>query len=262
MVDAMELRGDETVLEIGGGRGAMTGLLAGRAARLVVVEIDRALAAELAERFRGDPTVQVVAADILDVNAGELLAGSAPDRTIAFGNIPYYASSPILLWLAENAARFARGYLTMQREVAERLTAPPGEKTYGSITVRMAYAAAARRLFAIAPGAFSPRPKVTSAFVRLVFHREPPVAVADEATLFRVTRAAFAQRRKTLRNALALLPGMTGEMVARAGERAAIDLGRRGETLALDEFARLADAVGEISGAGAGAARDTSRWRG
>lgn len=246
MVEAMRLSGDEVVLEIGGGRGALTGLLASAARRLVVVEIDRALASGLAERFAGEERVVVEAGDILDVEIERLLAVSAGERAIAFGNIPYYASSPILIWLADHRTLFDRAYLTLQREVAERITAAPGEKAYGTISVRLAYAGVARRLFSVAPGAFWPRPSVVSSFIEIIFHREPPVALRDEALLYRLVRAAFAQRRKTLRNTLVLLPEAPAARLPEIAERSGIDLGRRGETLSLAEFARLSDTVGEM----------------
>ncbi len=245
MVDAIRLSGDDVVLEIGGGRGAVTEGLARGARRLVVVEIDKALAGALAARFAGEGGVVVVEGDILDVDARRLLALGPGERAVAFGNIPYYASSPILIWLAERSDLFDRAYLTLQREVAERLVAAPGTKAYGTISVRLAYSGTARRLFSVAPGAFWPRPKVDSAFVEIAFHRAPPVAVRDEALLFRVVRAAFAQRRKTLRNTLALLPEAAAARLAGIAARSGIDLLRRGETLSLAEFARLADAVGE-----------------
>src|SRR5262245_4136058 len=244
MVDAMRLSGHEAVLEIGGGRGALTGLLAGGARRLVVVEIDRGLAAGLRDRFGTEGRVVVEAGDILDVNVRDLLSLAPGERAIAFGNIPYYASSPILIWLAENADLFDRAYLTMQREVAERIAASPGEKAYGTITVRLAYAGVSRRLFSVAPGAFWPKPAVVSSFVEIAFHRRPPVAVHDEKLLFRVVRAAFAQRRKTLRNTLPLLPEAPPERLPEIAARSGIDLSKRGEALSLAEFARLADTVG------------------
>ena len=246
MVDAMGLAGDETVVEIGGGRGAMTELLAARARRLVVVEIDRALAAGLADSFGARDSVEVVSGDILDFDPAARLGLRPEEKAVVFGNIPYYASSPILIWLAEHTASVSRAYLTMQREVADRLTASPGSKEYGSITVRLAYAAASRRVFSIPPDAFRPRPKVVSSYVELAFHERPPVDVPDAPLLFRVVRAAFAQRRKTLRNTLALRPEADaalglGEIAASSG----IDLGRRGETLSLAEFARLATVIAE-----------------
>lgn len=243
MVDAMALTGDETVVEIGGGRGAVTELLAVRARRLIVVEIDRQLAALLAERFGGDDTVHIITGDVLDLSAADL--GLDPrERAVVFGNIPFYASSPILIWLAERARSFRRALLTLQREVGARLTASPGEKEYGSLTVRMRYAAECRRLFTIAPGAFQPRPKVVSAFLEFTFRERPAVEVADEAFLFRVVRASFAQRRKTLRNTLALLPQVGPPLLERVEARTGIDLARRGETLSLEEFASLAMALG------------------
>lgn len=245
MIDAMQLSGSEVVVEIGGGRGAMTALLAGAVRRLVVVEIDRALAADLAERFRPFAEVEVITSDVLDLNPSEAFGLAPGERAVVFGNIPYYASSPILIWLAESSRSFERAYLTMQREVAERITAPPGEKSYGSITVRVAYAARSRRLFSIPPSAFRPRPKVVSSYVEFSFYERPPVEVPDEALLFRVVRAAFAQRRKTLRNTLALLPETGGGRLAALEAAAGIDFGRRGETLSLDEFARLATALAE-----------------
>lgn len=247
MVESARLSGTEVVLEIGGGRGGVTGLLAERARRLVVVEIDRALARGLAERFAADPRVSVVAEDILDLDALAALALAPGERAVAFGNIPYYASSPILLWLADRRALFDRAYLTLQREVAQRITAEPGSKAYGTLSVRVAYAAAARILFSVAPGAFRPRPKVVSAFLEIAFREAPAVTVRDEALLFRLVRAAFAQRRKTLRNTLPLLPEAREESLPWLEARAGIDFGRRGETLSLEEFARLADAIADVA---------------
>jgi len=245
MIDAMALTGREVVVEIGGGRGAMTSLLAGAVRRLFVVEIDRYLAADLTERFRPFPEVEVITSDVLDLDPREAFGLAEGEKAVVFGNIPYYASSPILLWLAESSRCFERAYLTMQREVGERITASPGGKEYGSITVRIAYAATSRRLFSIPPSAFRPRPKVVSSYVEFAFHERPPVAVPDETLLFRVVRSAFAQRRKTLRNTLGLLPEFSGELLADVGAATGIDLGRRGETLSLDEFARLATALAE-----------------
>ncbi len=245
MIDAMALSGSEVVVEIGGGRGAMTELLAGTVRRLIVVEIDRTLAAELAERFKPFAEVTVITSDVLDLDPGTAFGLASGEKAVVFGNIPYYASSPILIWLAEHSRSFERAYLTMQREVAERITAPPGEKAYGSISVRVAYAARSRRLFSIPPSAFRPRPKVVSSYVEFSFHERPPVEVPDEALLFRLVRSAFAQRRKTLRNTLALLPETAGGFLAEVAAATGIDFGRRGETLSLVEFAQLATALSE-----------------
>jgi 16S rRNA (adenine1518-N6/adenine1519-N6)-dimethyltransferase len=221
------------VLEIGPGRGALTDGLLRSGHPVLAVEIDPELAGALAGR--GDPRLEVVLADFLDLGPEE--RARFPRAVVA--NLPYSTGTAILERLLKAPERVDRIVVMLQREVADRLCAEPGGKTYGALTVLTALHARVRRGFGVPPGAFRPPPEVESAVVRLDVEPAPRVAVQDEAEFRRVVRAAFAQRRKTLRNALGASFGRAPAEDALA--RAGVDPGRRAETLSLDEFARLAD---------------------
>ena len=227
------------VVEIGPGIGALSDALAAIAGELFLVEIDARMAERLQERFATVANVHVVAADALAVDYSKLLAGRG--RAVAVGNLPYSVGSQILLRLIEASASFERLLLMLQREVAERLIAKPGTKAYGVLTLWTALYGEAEIVLRVSRGSFVPRPKVESAVVSVTLHTAPRVSIDDEERFRAVVRAAFGQRRKTLRAALA--------KIARAAdiERAGIDPGRRGETLSLAEFANLANLLGDPS---------------
>lgn len=227
------------VVEIGPGIGALSDALAATADELFLVEIDPRMAVRLQERFATVANVHVVAADALAVDYSKLLAGRG--RAVAVGNLPYSVGSQILLRLIDASASFERLLLMLQREVAERLIAKPGTKAYGVLTLWTALRGEAEIVLRVSRGSFVPRPKVESAVVSVTLHTAPRVSIDDEERFRAVVRAAFGQRRKTLRAALA--------KIARAAdiERAGIDPGRRGETLSLAEFARLANVLGDPS---------------
>jgi 16S rRNA (adenine1518-N6/adenine1519-N6)-dimethyltransferase len=223
------------VLEIGPGLGALTGLLAARASSLVAIEIDRAMAARLRERFAGGTSVRVVEGDALAVDLDECLGPGEPAIVVA--NLPYSAATAILFRLFAERRRFSRLVVMLQREVAARLVARPGGRDYGVLSISAQLVSEPRILFPVSPAAFVPRPRVESAVVSLEILAATRVPLADEERFRAIVRAAFGQRRKTLRRALA------GVVSAAAFERAGIDAGRRGETLAIEEFARLAGAA-------------------
>jgi len=229
----------KTVVEIGPGVGALSDALAAVAAELLLVEIDPRMAQRLAERYAPFAHVRVVTGDALDVDFNALLAGR--ERAIAIGNLPYSVGTVILARLLESRARFERLVLMLQREVAERLVAAPGTKPYGALTVLTALYGEARIALRVSPGAFVPRPKVDSAVVSIAVATAPRAGVADANRFREIVRRAFGQRRKTLRAALAAVA------TAADIERAGIDPRRRGETLSLDEFATLANVLGERS---------------
>jgi 16S rRNA (adenine1518-N6/adenine1519-N6)-dimethyltransferase len=223
----------DLVVEIGPGDGALTGLLAGRAGRVIALEIDRALAAA----WR--PTVEVLDADARSWDyAG--LAAPAGGRVLILGNLPYSVGKPILMALIEARAAIHEMALMLQLEVAERIAAPPGGKTYGSLSVFTQLQCDVRLAFRVPPGAFRPPPKVDSAVLHLRVLREPRVPLADPRRFESVVRAAFAQRRKMLANALGAGLGLPLDVVRRAATSAGVDPTRRAETLSLSEFAALA----------------------
>ena len=241
LVDALDARADDTFLEIGPGRGALTVPLASRVKRLLAVEIDRDLAAALPARV---PNVDLVQADFLDVNLTDLLrAASKPVRVV--GNLPYNVASPILFKLLHDAddGRMLRdATLMLQKEVADRLVARPGSDGYGALAIQVALLADTERILSLPPGAFRPPPKVKSAVVRLRF-REPVVDVGDRSMFERLVRGLFLQRRKTIANALKPVADSVGRTATELIERARVDANKRPEALTLDDFARLARAM-------------------
>jgi 16S rRNA (adenine1518-N6/adenine1519-N6)-dimethyltransferase len=240
IVGAAGLDAGWQVVEIGPGTGSLTEALLQTGAPVLAVEVDRGLAALLAERLASRPGLRLETADALRFDfAPPLSAQSRPVRIVS--NIPYHITSPLILRLLGYGRLFDALFLTVQKEVALRMTAAPGQKSYGAFTLACQYRAAVQALFPIPRTAFFPVPEVESMLVRLDPRTEPPVAVADPNRLFAAVRAAFGTRRKTLRNALA--HRWPAAAVDSALGMAGLDGRRRGETLSLAEFARLADAL-------------------
>jgi 16S rRNA (adenine1518-N6/adenine1519-N6)-dimethyltransferase len=232
----------DLVVEIGPGRGALTESLAARAGRLLALEIDGGLVAALQARFADAPSVEILQADARRFDYAGLRA-RRPDpegRVLVAGNLPYSVGKPILAALVESGAAIDEMTLMLQKEVADRVAAPPGSKTYGALSVLTQAAAAVRLAFPVPPGAFSPPPQVDSAVLHLRPHREPPVPLPDPRRFAAVVRAAFGQRRKSLANALAAGLAVPAETARDRCQAAGIDPGRRAETLSLAEFAHLA----------------------
>ena len=242
LVDSLGAEPTDTFLEIGPGRGALTRPLVPRVRRVIAVEIDRDLAADL--RASLEPRLRVIEGDFLKVDLDEVLAGEPlPVRVV--GNLPYNVSSPILFRLLAahgDGRRLRDATLMLQREVADRLVARPGAGEYGALAIQVALHADVERLLTLPPGAFRPPPKVTSAVVRLRF-RAPSVDVGDAGIFERVVRGTFLQRRKTLGNALKPVADSLGRSAPQLLETAGIDPKRRPETLTLEEMARLSRAV-------------------
>ena len=236
---------DQTFLEIGPGRGALTKPLASRARHVLAFEIDRDLAAEL--RQAGVPNVTVVEGDFLKISADrlnqELAAIGRPPTLRVAGNLPYNVASPILFRLIALHAEgmpFLDATVMLQREVSDRLTARPGTRDYGALTVLVGHSVQVERLLNLPPVAFRPQPKVFSSLVRLRFHRPSPPA-KDPFRFATLVQALFTRRRKTLSNALKAVPFKAGLVPADALVAAGLDGRRRPETLTIPELVRLAD---------------------
>lgn len=238
IVEAAELQEGERVLEIGPGIGTLTQGLAESGAQVTAVELDKKLPAVLAETLKGYENVRIVQGDILKTDIRELM-GDAPFKVAA--NLPYYITTPILMALLEQRLPIRKIVTMVQKEVAERMIAPPGSKTYGALSVAVQYYTAPEIVLDVPPKSFIPAPEVDSVVIACKVRGEPPVAVRDEKLFFRVVKAAFGQRRKTLSNALKGA-GFLKDEVQGALEQAGIEAARRGETLSLEEFAQLADA--------------------
>lgn len=242
VIDVIHATKDDTFLEIGPGRGALTRPLAARAGHVVAVEIDRDLSAALVGE--DIPNVRVIESDFLELDLENALKDERRPVRVA-GNLPYNVSSPILFGLLKIAAggRFFRdATLMLQKEVADRLVAGPGGKEYGSLAIQVALTADVEKVLTLPPGAFRPPPKVTSAVVRLRF-RPPAVDVGDARVFERIVRGIFLQRRKTLGNALRPVADSLGLPSAQLLERAGVDGRLRPEALTLADIARLSRAV-------------------
>ncbi|MDH7578322.1 MAG: 16S rRNA (adenine(1518)-N(6)/adenine(1519)-N(6))-dimethyltransferase RsmA [Bacillota bacterium] len=244
---AAELDAGDVVIEIGPGLGILTAACARRAGLVIGVEIDSALFPLLEETLREYGNVRLVAGDARKVDFEELVARYAPQFTGRYkvvGNLPYYLTSPLILRILDGGFRAGLLIFMVQREVAMRLTARPGGKDYGSLSVAVQYHAEPELLFTVSPRAFFPAPGVASAVVRLRRRLKPPAEVEDKEFFFQLFRAAFRYRRKTVRNALLeaglLRPGLEAEEAFR---EACIAPERRGETLSLAEFAALSNAL-------------------
>jgi 16S rRNA (adenine1518-N6/adenine1519-N6)-dimethyltransferase len=242
LIAALQASPEDTFLEIGPGRGALTKPLAPLVRRLVAVEIDRDLAAALPPLLPAN--VRIVEADFLEVDLAALLAEERqPVRVV--GNLPYNVSSPILFKLLHAAAQgrvLRDAVLMLQKEVADRLVAKPGGADYGVLAIQVALLADVERLLTLPPGAFRPPPKVTSAVVRLRF-RAPAAEIGDPDAFERIVRGVFLQRRKTLANALKPVAHTFGRDAAEVLAQSGLDPTRRPETLSVEDFARLTRAV-------------------
>jgi 16S rRNA (adenine1518-N6/adenine1519-N6)-dimethyltransferase len=235
IADAARIGPGDQILEIGPGLGHLTRELADRAGRVLALELDGRLIPRLREEFGANINVELVEADALEYPYGSL---SGKWKVVA--NLPYYISTAILQKLIFYRDRFAGLTLMLQKEVAERIAASPGGKEYGYLSVLVQLYTEPRLEFTVPPGAFSPRPGVDSAVVTLAIRERPAVSLRDEDFFMRVVKAAFSQRRKTLKNALKQLDAPV-EKMEKVPAQTGIDLGRRAETLTVEEYGRLAD---------------------
>ena len=240
VIRAIDPKPDETFIEIGPGAGALTRPLAARANAVTAYEIDRDLAAELTTE--AIPNLTVIPGDFLDLASSDFVTRTS-DLTRIAGNLPYNVASPImfkLVELRELGVPLRDATLMLQREVADRLVAPPGGKEYGVLSVLIQHAAQVDMVLKLPPGAFRPPPKVNSALVRLRF-RAPDPSVKDRKVFAAIVQAVFTRRRKTLANALLAYGGSSLLPPAEALDRAGLDGRRRPETLSIAEFATLSD---------------------
>ena len=239
IVDALAPEHDETVVEIGAGRGALTELLRERAGRVVAIEYDRKLAELLRQRYADDAKMRIVEADVLATDLG-LLAGG-PYALV--GNVPYYITTPILFH-ALRRPRAHRAVFLVQREVATRMSAAPGSKDYGALSVNLQALADVETVFRIPAGAFTPPPKVDSAVVRVIPRGTPVIATEEEQGFRELVQAAFGMRRKQMRRVLRELLPMSAENAEGILRSAGIEPDVRPEVLTPQQFAALFRTLG------------------
>ena len=244
IVDSLELTGEECVLEIGPGFGALTGFLCGKAGKVIAVEIDHFAAGVLREALEDEANLEIVEQDALKTDLLSLLYGREESYGAykAVSNLPYNITSPLIMRLLDIRPRLSSIVLMVQREVADRLAAPAGGKDYSSFTAQVRFLAECEKLFDVSKNSFMPVPGVDSAVMRLTPRETPPVSVKSETMMAEMIKASFSMRRKTLANCLSSYfrvdRGTASDLIVSAG----IAPSARGETLDLADFARLADA--------------------
>lgn len=248
IVAAAQITKDDFVLEIGPGIGTLTQYLCERAGKVLAVEIDKNLIPILKETLSPYDNVEIRQGDILKQDIQEIADtynSGQPIKVVA--NLPYYITTPIIMELFESHVPLANVTVMVQKEVADRMKAEPGSKTYGALSLAVQYYAEPYIAAFVPPNCFMPRPAVGSAVIRLDCLKKTPVEVKDEKLMFRLIRASFNQRRKTLQNGIANSAELSFSKAeaAEAIERAGFDANIRGEKLGLSEFARLADLLAE-----------------
>ena len=248
IIRAAEITKDDYVLEIGPGIGTMTQYLACAARELTAVEIDRALIPILEDTLKEYDNVSIINEDILKVDIAALAKeknGGRPIKVVA--NLPYYITTPIIMGLFESHVPLESITVMVQKEVADRMQVGPGTKDYGALSLAVQYYAEPYIVANVPPNCFMPRPAVGSAVIRLTRHQKPPVEVMDEKLMFRLIRASFNQRRKTLANGLKNSGelNLSKEVITAAIEKLGKGSSVRGEALDLEEFARLTNIIKE-----------------
>ena len=248
IISSAEITKEDCVLEIGPGIGTMTQYLAERAGSVVAVEIDKALLPILEETLQDYDNVTVINDDILKVDINRLVEeknGGRPIKVVA--NLPYYITTPIIMGLFEKNVPVDSITVMVQKEVADRMQVGPGTKDYGALSLAVQYYAKPEIVANVPPNCFMPRPKVGSAVIKLTRYEKPPVEVHDERLMFRLIRASFNQRRKTLVNGIKNSGDFSlgKEEIENIFEKCGLPLNIRGEALTLEQFAMLANCISE-----------------
>ncbi|MGM9967277.1 MULTISPECIES: 16S rRNA (adenine(1518)-N(6)/adenine(1519)-N(6))-dimethyltransferase RsmA [unclassified Rummeliibacillus] len=248
IVSYADLTKESAAIEVGPGIGALTEHLARAAGKVVSFEIDQRLLPVLEDTLSPYENIKVVHSDVLKADVASIITEELNDYKdiMVVANLPYYVTTPILLKLLMEGLPIRGMVVMMQKEVADRISAVPGTKAYGSLSIAVQYYMSAEVVMTVPKTVFMPQPNVDSAVLRLIRHTEPPIKVIDESFLFEVTRSSFAQRRKTILNNLqSQLPNgkEKKENILSALAKVNIDPTRRGETLSIVEFGQLADAL-------------------
>ncbi len=244
MTEECGVDGESGVIEIGAGIGVLTAELAQSAGKVVTIELDEKLLPVLDETLAEFDNVKVINADVLKIDLHKLIAEEFGGmRVVVCANLPYYITSPIIMYLLES--RLPIEYITVmvQKEAADRLCAEVGSRAAGAVTVAVDYYAEAEKLFNVSSGSFMPAPKVDSAVIRLKIRKEPPVTVSNEKNFFKMVRASFGQRRKTAANSISAGTGIDKSIIAAALEHLNYSPSVRAESMTMDELAALFEEI-------------------
>ena len=246
IVEESNITEKDTVVEIGPGIGVLTNEVAKYAKNVIAIEIDKNLLPILQETLAEHDNIEVVNSDVLKIDLNELIEAKGAENVRFIGNLPYYITTPIIMKILEENVNAKSITIMMQKEVADRITAKPGSKNCGAISLAAQYYAEVTKIIDVPRTVFYPHPNVDSAVLRLDIREKKSVSLNDEKVFFDCIKAAFSQRRKMLSNALCMVEGVDKEKVLKALKNAEVDGSRRGETLNMEEFARLANSIGEL----------------
>ncbi len=246
IIEGSEIGAEDLVIEIGPGMGVLTAAAAECASRVVAVEIDRHLIPILTETLEDYDNVEIINADVMKTDLSEVVEKYRTSGKVRIiGNLPYYITTPIVMKLLEERVPADSITIMMQKEVADRIKASPGSKTYGALSVAVGFYCTVRHIANAPKEVFVPRPKVDSTVIRLDVRQERPVELVDEKLFFETIKKGFGQRRKTLLNSLTGIRGMPKESIAAVLADCGIDSRRRAETLSMSEFADLANEIAQ-----------------
>ena len=241
IVKAADIHGDETVVEIGAGLGIMTGIIAAQARRVIAIEVDPVMVKILKEHLQDLKNVDIIETDVLQYDFSSACAAFSPEKVKVIGNVPYQISSPILFRLMAFRQVISMVILMLQKEVVDRIIAPPGTKDYGIPSVILSMYCQSFRVMDVPGSCFYPEPKVTSSVLKLIIREKPLVVLGDDVLFRKIVQVAFSKRRKTLLNNLRYshLPGYSENSLLSALQETGIDGIRRAETLSAEEFGAL-----------------------
>lgn len=246
IIEGSEIGAEDLVIEIGPGMGVLTAAAAECASRVVAVEIDRHLIPILTETLENYDNVEIINADVMKTDLSEVVEKYRTSGKVRIiGNLPYYITTPIVMKLLEERVPADSITIMMQKEVADRIKASPGSKTYGALSVAVGFYCTVRHIANAPKEVFVPRPKVDSTVIRLDVRQERPVELVDEKLFFETIKKGFGQRRKALLNSLTGIRGMPKESIAAVLADCGIDFRRRAETLSMSEFADLANEIAQ-----------------
>lgn len=241
IIDASDITSDDLVIEIGPGIGVLTAEAAEKAKKVIAIEIDKNLIPILNDTLAEYDNVEIINDDVLKVDLNQIIKQANCKKVRIIGNLPYYITTPIIMGILEKGIHADSITIMMQKEVAERIKASPGGKTYGALSVAVQYYCTVENVAIVPKEVFVPVPKVDSAVLRLNIRKDKPVSLLDERMFFKCIKAGFGQRRKTLQNSLMTLGDISKEQVKASLESVGIDGIRRAETLSLEEFAKMAN---------------------
>lgn len=243
IVESAEATKEDLVIEIGPGIGVITSEVAEYAKKVIAIEIDKNLIPILGDTLADFDNIEVINQDVLKTDINKLIEEADCKDAKIIGNLPYYITTPIIMYLLENGVKASSITIMMQKEVADRIKAKPGGKTYGAISVAVQYYCDVETVTNVPKNVFVPAPKVDSTVLKLNVRKEKPVELLDEKLFFRCIKAGFGQRRKTLLNSLSSLGDISKDEIKECLTKTGIEERRRAETLSIEEFARLSNEI-------------------